>query len=434
MSFKNSERSGSKKYSRTDNKSISKNSNEESNHSRSGRSYPNNNQLRLINDNPDRPFFDRVVSNKAKLLSATDAYRFFECAMNFTDKLELLNILTDRERCGKEALKSAFSLASITTDAANSLNNGVVKFLALLGSSSCSIGAAKMCVNELFILAFNTPGFIETILSALRDNKIQDIAAVAWFIVEISVISVSARENPLIHEIASILDKSQCPATQALSTILYPTLLAKEIIKEGNTKFASLDQLRCFEPQHNNDFPFDFRKISIVPTPEEINCNQVGASNINTSWTFNYSEDINDHKEDFPVSKEGELLDRQFRLLREDMIAPMKEEIKEEMSKAIGNRKRVFFNPHAIGIEFKPKPCILIRIDVPSMLRGRMKSMSKKQREIFMSETCRRILGRDSMVLFCDDNAKVKYVGVVTRRDDAELVSSCPQHFIIGKE
>lgn len=106
------------------------------------------------------------------------------------------------------------------------------------------------------------------------------------------------------------------------------------------------------------------------------------------------------------------------------MIAPIKDEIRDEMKLPQKMRKRIFNNPQAIGIELQPKPCILIRVEQPPSLQGRLKKMNKNERKNFMAEKGRRTLGKDSMVLFCDEDGKVMFVGVITRRDDNEFTVS----------
>ena len=62
----------------------------------------------------------------------------------------------------------------------------------------------------------------------------------------------------------------------------------------------SLDVLKAL---HDNDFPFDYRKISIVPTAEEINFRSA-SSGMKISWSS---------QADDKSLVETSLLDRQFR-------------------------------------------------------------------------------------------------------------------------
>jgi hypothetical protein len=67
---------------------------------------------------------------------------------------------------------------------------------------------------------------------------------------------------------------------------------------------------------------------------------------------------------------EAAMLDRQFRLLREDMLAPAKEELKEELKRPKSDRRKLFSNPSIDRIEIKPRPCIMIHVEVTLALEG----------------------------------------------------------------
>ena len=128
------------------------------------------------------------------------------------------------------------------------------------------------------------------------------------------------------------------------------------------------------------------------------------------------------------------MLDRQFRLLREDMIAPTKEELSEELRLLQQNPngcRKLFANPRVVQVELKPKPCVLVRVDTTPALRGRLSKFttkndkkSKKDRKGFLEEAGRRCLGRDYMVLFLTGDGTVTHVGVIVLRDPDQIAES----------
>jgi hypothetical protein len=89
---------------------------------------------------------------------------------------------------------------------------------------------------------------------------------------------------------------------------------AKSINPAGIESYESLEHLRADKSMHDNDFALDFRKIVIVPTGGELNV-PISESCIETTLV------INDQNRTCLTST---MLYRQFRLLCEDMIAPMK--------------------------------------------------------------------------------------------------------------
>jgi hypothetical protein len=80
--------------------------------------------------------------------------------------------------------------------------------------------------------------------------------------------------------------------------------------------------------RHDNDFD-DFRAISILPTADELSCTK--SSFLRSSSELEDPETID--------TRLSIYLDSQFRLLREDMVYEMREELQVIMNKKKGRRK-----------------------------------------------------------------------------------------------
>ena len=403
------------------------------------------------NRGPDqnRSVFNSMINGKSPISNENDSLRFFKLAIAFSSSLDLLNAFDDPSYDGKKTLQHAISCGceSITT-----INSGIIPFISFLGRDDCSHGSAKRCRDECYRAIFRTPGFLGTVLSFMKKDDISDVISFAWFLASVARLDSFARENPYLNELASILKTSPCPATAALATALYPIHLEdaltaqlhdgqetkneSQIVKKSKSQsisanihaseIVSLDQVLAMQPQHDNDFPFDYRKIVIVPTSEEIN--KGSSACIPTTWTIKSNVES--------IVSEGFLLDRHFRLLREDLIAPAREELIKEINLPRGAQRRIFENPGVIGVlleDSKSSPCILVRVDCTPALRSRVSQLKSKQEKArFFSENGRRILGRDSMVFFTSRTGEVKYVGVVTYRDESRMIESFPHSLTIG--
>jgi len=83
-----------------------------------------------------------------------------------------------------------------------------------------------------------------------------------------------------------------------------------------------------------------------------------------------------------------------------------------------------------VGIELKPRPCLMVSVEIPISLRGRLKKMKVVDKQKFLDSAGRRLLGRDSVILFVT-NGEVKHVGVVSRREASEF-SSIPDQLLFG--
>jgi hypothetical protein len=168
------------------------------------------------------------------------------------------------------------------------------------------------------------------------------------------------------------------------------------------------------QPHHDNDFPLDYRLVKIVPSVQEINSSEgtscmlpVSQTNVpiskmtNSVSEMDYEMDMDaddldmetaekltqeeiqeeSQEESEKVSRVVEKLDRQFRLICEDFIAPMKEEFRKEIDGNNKDRRRIFQNPFVVGIAMEPIPCVLINVAMPQAPSGRLRKFDKKKKE-----------------------------------------------------
>jgi hypothetical protein len=369
-------------------------------------------------------FVDDVVYGRCTIASEYEAQRFFKGAGEYGDDLGLLYILTDPAKKGKEAIQSAFRIGCNHTNV-KLLNESVIPFLALLGKEELSKGSSKSCTEECYQTIYKIPGVLNELRCALRDGNIADTSAVAWFIASVARADPEARNNPLISEIADILAGHDSRAVRDLVTILFPCKQKQEMPSAskgmGAAEVGSLEELQALEPQHDNDDPFDYRNIQIMPTADEINSS---FSSVSLSSAQASCRSLEGGSGD-ASGKTAMILDRQFRLLRADMILPLVEELGAEFKLPALKQRRIFSSPKLSTVSMEGNnSSIVMSVQMPTALRGRVSKMKTKECSVFFEEAGRRILSKDSMLVFVDNskgNVRAHCVGLVTRRDPKQF-------------
>jgi hypothetical protein len=346
------------------------------------------------------------ASKRLTLWDSKSAKELLRAIITSGDDLSTLYTLTEAER----SLKSALALVNDPVE--------ILKFLEFLGKDELNRGSAKRCVEMCYMAAFTTPGLLGLLADALKKDRIcsdRDYEVLTWFLVAAVRIDPSARLKSNVLTMVEKLLSRESEAGDVISALLYSNFREnhKNVVFDPRS-VQSLDHLQAMTPNHDNDFPLDFRKVQILPTVEELN------SSAPTSLSFQNIE------ESTPVGvATSYMLDRQFRLLREDMIAPMREEMKNELEMPPGKQRRVFNAPEIVELELEPRACLLVRVEMPTALKNRLHGKKTKEVCAFFEETGRRVLGKDSMVVFLgkaqDSNSTVKAVGLVVRRDVSEF-------------
>jgi hypothetical protein len=304
-------------------------------------------------DNPLRPFFDKALRSKENIIcTERDVHRFFEAMGNFGDASELLYRLDDRRERGHECLKNSFSMA-FASSSDKALLNSAVAFLAKLGDRELNRGTMIQCVEDCFKSIYTTPGLPSALLEAMEASRITDLSAVAWFLVSVCKKDAKAREDPKILEMAQLL-RSAAENSQDGAISHLANLLPQEDVDNSSSfthddmQAQSLSDARLLRPlpggRHDNDYA-DYRKISILPTASEMN-----------STTESY----------LPLVREphvGKTLERQFRLLREDMVSSLKDQYKS----ALQDGRGVYMHPRFVNASRARErgfACVYARMDV----------------------------------------------------------------------
>lgn len=155
--------------------------------------------------------------------------------------------------------------------------------------------------------------------------------------------------------------------------------------------------------RHNNDFE-DFRSVEVLPTVQEMECKREPC----LPATYNgHNSDADE--EALRAAIGGMILDRQFRLLREDFVGPMREAFRELLSERSTKggprkRRRQRVLPCFRGVAFEGVECkrnrgaaVQVSFRLPAGHQA-LKLSSKKKLKEFWEMRGGRILPRDSFV------------------------------------
>ncbi|GFH06098.1 helicase ATP-binding domain-containing protein [Haematococcus lacustris] len=230
-----------------------------------------------------RRFFDGVICKPNASFGPADCVRFMLALLEFNDHLDMLYRLTNPR--------------------------SVVPFLAKLGHDSLTAMCRKPLLQVLDTIT-TIPGLLPSLGDTITSGTLPDATPVAWFALTLAINSEAARANPELEALVQPL--LACGGGAAVAARQLKQVLSPAGSGPGSSGQApALEDLRVQAGgRHDNDAP-NFRDIKIIPTSEE------------------ESNDVNKVDDEAAAgglgAPEAQLLDRHFRLLREDMVGTLRE-------------------------------------------------------------------------------------------------------------
>jgi hypothetical protein len=285
---------------------------------------------------------------------------------------------------------------------------------------------------------------MDKLANAMAKGLLLEQAVVGQFVLQIiSSVGdngIEVRKLPSIIKLAEILSLSTSPPVQELSKRI-------SIVLNGTgSSTSSFVQVSIQVPvpvpggRHSNDHE-DYRSISVIPTADEITCKQEPY----------LIKAVELRKKMGSETAEAFFLDRHFRLLREDIVGKLREELEEfksmdNLSSRTAKRQlqRLFPVLKIQGIEVNDwKAFVRITFDYPQSIRNKLqqefnqglKKTSKTNQQKFSNQKERDIkrqfwegqehLLRDCRVCFLRDGEVVHFATVCERNVD-DLMKSPP--------
>jgi len=272
--------------------------------------------------------FNSIVAGTVAL-TAQNNPRFLESIFSSPDPAGCVHAIINNAK-GLQVLRK-----SLTLDTSNAfLNNSAAKLLRALAAPDIAAIDGGSYVQRLVECMMQPPAtFWDAFLRAFQANQLGPEAqeSFAWLLLQLVLQPIKkARpydklaKNPLI--INSLLDSPRSGIRSIAAKI-------KHVVNHsGSTPRSEL--LNGPGGRHDNDH-IDFRQISILPTADELDFTSEKAFLRSSSWL----ED--------PATEKNRLsthLDNQFRLLREDMVGEMRDEVQLALGRRSGKHRGFVIN------------------------------------------------------------------------------------------
>ncbi|OAX80316.1 hypothetical protein ACJ72_05356 [Emergomyces africanus] len=348
-------------------------------------------------------FFD-AVSGKRSISNSQSARLFVEAVCSQGDVVTCISNLI-RKPTGLDSIQSAVRL-DISLDFVNGPTTNLLQYLQAPELKAICGGEF---LRQILLRIVEPPIFWDVFIDAFKRGCLQAEAeqSFAWLLLQLLCFPVAtAVEYVAVGQHSAILPKLISSPQQDVR------LMAQRIkhITEAITSPNSAEDFRA-GGRHDNDFP-DARKICILPTPDEI-----------ASKDPPFLRRATDVYESLPES--GRLaahVDNQFRLLREDMLRDLREELHIFLESKKTGRRCVLIN-HLImsGVECdlrSPWSLLLKCADDIPQLSG----MDHQRRNKTIDNTPS-LLKHGSLACLLADN---ELAGLVTIVRDEELLKKVP--------
>jgi len=304
-----------------------------------------------------------------KTMDFASARKFFTAMNEYGDKEDLIIRLVDVEQFGRECLQRSLILSMIHLDF---IKEQLIPFLDVLAEDRFSEGVYKLQLLKILKQLYKTPFFLEYIVTFF--DLMGDVKQLIWLallLVTEDDEATEIRNNRLMKQLTDkIMAAEDCLSTEAKRILRS----LKNVLGVGGSTLQQDDSQDPPGGRHDNDFP-NFRSIEILPTPDEIACQE--DPYLPSASSVLVSSD--------PSTLESRVLDRQFRLTREDMIAPVKAEILELQSKNPSKRavRKTFSNVvcQNVTLDRNAGTCIVFSFDVPAKAKLNLSSQEHADEE-----------------------------------------------------
>lgn len=354
-----------------------------------------------------RTLFNRVLSGEQEISGLRSSKLFIEAFCDQPDPVQCIQRLISSPR-GLPALQSALR-SDVTADFFNTSATALIRYI-----QARELGF--ICQGTFlrdFILVITDPpifwdAFVKT--QQLGKLKLEAVNCFAWLLLQL--VSLPTDKSQAYYVIG------KDPSIQKAlieSPELNVRIMGQKLRHIMNT-IENPAQFGCDGPggRHDNDFA-DIRKITIVPTPDEIESKEPAY--------LRRATEIDE------CAKPGRLamhIDNQFRLLREDMLRDLKAELHVVLGLKKGHRKGLSIDGLVMkGIDCDARRKWTIHFqcmkDFPQLIH-----VKTQQRQVYFEEH-RNLLGHQSLACLIADG---KLAALVTLNRNEELLAKQPP--IIG--
>ncbi|KAK0667681.1 putative AAA family ATPase [Cercophora samala] len=233
-------------------------------------------------------------------------------------------------------------------------------FLQYLSHPGIKALADGQLLRQVLLAIVQPPTVWNALVKFFKNHEIPDasLCGFAWLALELVLLPPTANVD-VIDEVRAISESKALLKSESHVTREYGYLIQKVLRIRGSLEEGAIGAAGAGPGgRHDNDLA-DFRKISIYPTTDEF---------LSTQLPF-YQTAVDVRETDLD-KRPSVHLDNQFRLLREDMLAELREDLQVAMgSKKGGNNRRscILGRLDPVGVDMgdlsprgRIKPCTLL--------------------------------------------------------------------------
>ena len=286
-------------------------------------------------------FIDKIKDGRVAMDSVKVVKAFFNKVLEKPTPPQVAEFLG--VGCGDKLKEATMMLGSDIADP--------LRLIERLGASSMT-GTYHGFKVECYEQMYDSEQFTQLLNRHIRNPSCRDHRTVIWFLTILGMAPdreghESIKDNLLVLEMVDFLSTSSQGGTKELANVFvqFKKGDAAAVMAPAVMSINAGSLAPTMRPpgsrEHDND-KLDFRKIQIMPTPKELD--------------FSFTSDETPYLpgvEGCPLIENQEVrhLDRIFRLMREDLLQPLRTELKDELSKKPGGHKYLFSGPHLLGVQ-----------------------------------------------------------------------------------
>ncbi|KAI9652701.1 MAG: hypothetical protein M1829_001484 [Trizodia sp. TS-e1964] len=283
----------------------------------------------LMADKRDRAihlarFLGSVAFGKSSITTADRAKLFLEALCAQDDRVACVERLVSKQ-ASLDALRRALRIDT----SISSINQHIAAFLEYLSDPAIKQICGGQFLQDLLLIIADPPTLWNALIIAhnnfiLNEKATQSFAWLLW-----ELLSMPPNDNVEVMESAKSVTKSaSLLQSSSHETRLFGYKIQHFLKAKASGANASPDSAGP-GGRHDNDFA-DYRKIAIFPTADEF---------MSDSQPFyRPAKEISQAE---PENRIGMHLDNQFRLLREDMLAELRDDVRIAIGKNKGRRSPV---------------------------------------------------------------------------------------------
>eukprot|EP01033_Poteriospumella_lacustris_P007880 gene7880-5661_t len=295
------------------------------------------------------------------------------------------------------------------------------KIFVLIANKKLWEGLLKHEIEKISSAMFGIEAFWQRLPPAIGSylRETESISLILCFSECRGILSASSLSRTVVDQIVSRVIASPFAGSEEKMMMQNVFLTTNPTEPVSIQNLPSQSDLFLWRQLHDNDHLDDFRKVSSFPTIDELNLPDYPIEYMYRGWR-------NDKR-----NVCGKHIDRQFRLLRCDMLATLREELKswrDSQGKVLH-----YSAPVVIGADFDEGIGVVVNVAFPlpdkagRLLRSKYSSSKdkakvKSSQSKFFDEEGRYILPFNTLIIFANERKQVLATGVVLKRDTSEMM------------